>query len=140
MDDTGKPGHNMRTPLGWAKSAIMGHWPVNDGDICALECVFANAMSQAREEELHRRAQPDSGILAEIAAEVARARALFPGSEFRLAALVEEVGELANAMLEHRLGKDTLEHIREEAVQVAAMAIRIAEEGDSTFVQEATDG
>jgi hypothetical protein len=62
--------------------------------------------------------------------EVVRARRKFPDPENpNFAALVEEVGELAKAMIE----KLTPEEIRSEAVQVACMAIRIIEEGDQSL-------
>lgn len=61
--------------------------------------------------------------------EVFRARTKFPGNRFLLAALMEEVGELAQAMLQ----KKPSEEIEKEAIQVACMAIRILEEGDGTF-------
>lgn len=47
-----------------------------------------------------------------------------------MAALTEEVGELAKALL-----SEPWERVVAEAVQVAAMAIRVAEEGDSTFAE-----
>lgn len=43
------------------------------------------------------------------------------------AILQEETGEAARAALELRFGKGTLEHLREEAVQVAAVALAIVE-------------
>ena len=72
-----------------------------------------------------------------------RARARFPGNRHLLAALMEELGELASELLQgpptivppsaredeaHRV------RIREEAVQVAALAMRIALEGDADYV------
>ena len=68
-----------------------------------------------------------------IEAELERARERFPGNEDRLAALVEEVGEVANALLEHRAGNKKDVDVFMEAIQVACMAIRIAEEGDKSF-------
>lgn len=65
----------------------------------------------------------------DIAAEVARARGKFPGNRFLLAALAEEVGELAKAYLQ----KQGTAAIRKEAIQVACLAIRIIEEGDASF-------
>jgi hypothetical protein len=56
-----------------------------------------------------------------------KARRKFPGTRFLLAALVEEVGELAEA-----IGSGDKTHIRKEAIQVCAVAIRIIEEGDAT--------
>lgn len=70
-----------------------------------------------------------------VAAEVRRARAKFPGRKHMLPALMEEVGELANALIEHDLDprRSSPQQIYDEAVQVAAMAQRIAEEGDAAF-------
>ena len=66
---------------------------------------------------------------AALNAELIRARSKFPGNAKLLAALMEEVGELAQSMLQ---GKPLAE-IRREAIQVACVAVRIAEEGDSDF-------
>lgn len=65
------------------------------------------------------------GSLRELADEMKRARAKFPEQHRLLAALMEEVGETAQAYLE---GKP--EHAREEALQVACVAMRIYEHGD----------
>lgn len=72
---------------------------------------------------------PEAITMKAIEAEVIRARLKFPGNAKLLAALTEEVGELAKAMLQRR-GKD---EIQREAIQVACVAIRIVEEGDSDF-------
>lgn len=69
----------------------------------------------------------ESSTLDAIAAEVMKARDKFPGTRFLLAALVEEVGELAEA-----IGASDKKDIRKEAMQVCAVAIRIIEEGDAT--------
>lgn len=66
-------------------------------------------------------------------AEIDRARHKFPDTTFLLAALMEEVGELAQALIDHSKGKQPPENVYAEAIQVAAMAIRIAEEGDPSF-------
>lgn len=68
-----------------------------------------------------------------ISAELKFARAKFPGSNLNFPALVEEVGELAQALLDHRYGKKTSAEVYAEAIQVAVMAIRVAEEGSSEF-------
>lgn len=60
--------------------------------------------------------------------EIQRARKLFPESDGLLAALTEEVGELAKALLD-----EPWERVWKEAVQVAVMAARIATEGDPTL-------
>lgn len=44
-----------------------------------------------------------------------------------LTILMEEVGEASQAALEARFGKGSLEHLREEAVQTAAVALAIVE-------------
>ncbi len=75
----------------------------------------------------------DGDFLSEVHSEVLRARTKFPSSRLVLAALTEEVGELAQAMLKVAAGKWPKERIRDEAVQVAAMALRVATEGDPTF-------
>src|SRR5512143_602236 len=72
-------------------------------------------------------ATPSHLTLAAVAAEVQRGRAKFPGNRFMLAALAEEIGELAEAMVKGDRGA-----IHLEAIQVAAVALRIAEEGDAT--------
>lgn len=71
-----------------------------------------------------------SDVADEIDAELRRARAKFPENAKLLAALFEEGGELAQALLQ---GKPQSE-IRKEAVQVACVAIRIITEGDADFV------
>ena len=76
--------------------------------------------------------QPES--VCDLAEELVRARDKFPGNALLLAALVEEVGELARALLQ-RQGK---EQVRKEALQVACVAVRIYEEGDATF-EDVTD-
>lgn len=61
--------------------------------------------------------------------EMQRARSKFPSNEHLLAALMEEVGELAQALLDGH-GR---ERVVAEAIQVACVAVRIVEEGDSSF-------
>ena len=70
----------------------------------------------------------DRTIIA-LRAELERARAKFPANAHLFAALGEEVGELARELLEGGPRK----RIREEAIQVACVALRIAEEGDGDF-------
>jgi hypothetical protein len=76
--------------------------------------------------------RPHSVTLAAISAEVLKARLKFPGREKLLAALMEEVGELAQAMLQRK----PREAIEKECIQVACVAIRLLEEGDSDFEGE----
>src|SRR5688572_31155838 len=68
---------------------------------------------------------------ADVMNEVIRAKAKFPENTYNLAALNEECGEVANAMLAHVgcSGADnipfTWDGVYKECVQVAAMAMRI---------------
>ncbi len=73
--------------------------------------------------------RPKDGTLEDISDEVCSARTKFPGNAKLLAALTEEVGELAQAMLQRK----SAQYIYKEAKQVACVAIRIMEEGDSDF-------
>lgn len=75
----------------------------------------------------------NQNILYCVDAELAFARQKFPGNRLMFAALVEEVGELAQALIDHSLGKQTHEQVFNEAVQVICMALRVAEEGSEEF-------
>jgi NTP pyrophosphatase (non-canonical NTP hydrolase) len=67
--------------------------------------------------------------------ELKRARAKFPNNLHMLATLTEEVGELAQALMDrdYSLVVACESKIFKEAIQVATMAIRVATEGDSSF-------
>lgn len=65
-------------------------------------------------------------VMREIWREVESARTKHPGNEHLLAALMEEVGELAKALLDC----EPWHRVEAEAVQVACVAIRIATEGE----------
>lgn len=70
---------------------------------------------------------PITSFSADMISEIGKARAKFPGDRLTMMALVEEVGELAKAMLD-----EPAQRVYREAVQVAAMAARLAIEGDSS--------
>ncbi len=72
------------------------------------------------------RSEPDVATLLALTSEMIRARNKFPGNRFLLAALTEEVGELAQALLQRK-------PFQLEALQVAGLALRIFEEGDAIF-------
>ena len=73
-------------------------------------------------------------FLVDVEAELRRAIANFPQPNPTLAAATEEMGEVAKAMLHIREGKaHSWWDVYEEAVQLAAMAARIAIEGDPTI-------
>jgi hypothetical protein len=65
-------------------------------------------------------------IARKLDAEIGSARAKYPNNKHTLAALMEETGELAQALLQAQPRED----IRKEALQVAATALRIYMEGD----------
>lgn len=72
-------------------------------------------------------------FLQDVLEELKRAREKFPSATHSIIALMEEVGELAQAVLKHRAGKWPTERIYEEAIQVAAMAMRVALENDPSL-------
>ncbi len=79
-----------------------------------------------------------------IGAEVIRARLKFPHGSRLLAALMEECGELANALLElsfNPMQQDQWhDRVQKEAIQVAAVAVRILEEGTPEFPEYRAPG
>lgn len=68
-----------------------------------------------------------------IEAELFKARSKFPSSNQSVLATFEEAGELCKAVLDRQQGKATLEDIRNEAIQVAATALRVIIEGDPSL-------
>ncbi len=74
----------------------------------------------------------DKFLLA-VQREVTRARKLHPSNKHLLAALFEEVGEAAQALVDHDVGKATPEDIYKELVQAAAMCLRVAIDTDPIF-------
>lgn len=75
----------------------------------------------------------DVDFLLAVAVEVNRARKKYPQNRHMLTAMHEEVGEVAKAFLEHEFGNGLPGEIKLECVQVAAMALRCTNEGDSSF-------
>ncbi len=75
----------------------------------------------------------DDLVIDMIRDELARARKKFSTNKHQLVALGEEVGELNNAFLETEYSNAPASNVVAEAVQVAAMAIRAAVEGDHEF-------
>lgn len=68
-------------------------------------------------------------VYALINAELIRAQSkhpIFPEEVFQqLAIMQEEAGEVTKAVLEYHFEDGTLEHIREELIQTAAMCVRM---------------
>lgn len=72
-------------------------------------------------------------MFADIRQEIEDTRQIFPGNHHKMAVLSEEVGELAQALLQNEYDGQPVINVYREAVQVAAMAIRLAIEGDHSF-------
>ena len=70
----------------------------------------------------------DSKFVEMMLIEVEFARKKFPSNALLFAALVEEVGEAAKALQD-----ETRERLVAELIQVAAMALRLAVEGDPAY-------
>lgn len=83
-----------------------------------------------------------NSFLESVRIEVGAAIEKFPQPNPTIAALTEEVGELAQAALHIREGKSgaSWKSVYREAVQVATMACRMAIEGDPTIGAEPTKG
>jgi NTP pyrophosphatase (non-canonical NTP hydrolase) len=81
----------------------------------------------------------DNHFISELRRELERARTKFPSANFSTLALVEEVGELAQAVLKVRAGKAPATRIFDEALQVAAMAMRVALETDESLTISYTE-
>lgn len=67
----------------------------------------------------------------DLCQELVAARKKFKGNKFQAMAVGEEFGELFQALLDVQYGKKKPYEVYVEAIQAAAMAIRIAEEGDA---------
>lgn len=67
-------------------------------------------------------------LMDDISEELDRARTKFPGDRVTYTAMCEEVGELAKALLDESRAR-----VREEAIQVAVMAMRVVLDGDSSY-------
>jgi hypothetical protein len=78
-----------------------------------------------------KQAMDDRRFVERVLCEVAAARVLFPEPGASMTALTEEVGELAKALLDEPWNR-----VVAEAIQVAAMALRVAVEGDPTLTEE----
>ena len=72
-------------------------------------------------------------FVADVISEIQRAQTKFPSANHATVALMEEVGELAQAKLKVAAGKAHPMRVYEEAIQVAAMAYRAACEHDESF-------
>ncbi len=101
----------------------------NGLDLC--QCVLPDNIAHERNNSA------DGIVMAMVRGELGAARKKFPETTHMLAALMEEVGELAQAMMQHDTdGSQTIAMVLREAVQVACMAIRVATEGDENFAYQ----
>ena len=73
-------------------------------------------------------------LVSDILKELQFARTKFPNSRLTTIALTEEVGELAKAVMD-----EPAENVRNEAVQVAVMAMRVVLDGDPSVDQVRID-
>ncbi len=99
---------------------------------------FANA-AKRKDNDFKGRANE---FLNNVRNEMERIQEKWPSNENNLAALTEEVGELAKAMLEREYEPKKGIHrgeIYREAVQVAAVALKIALFGDDCFSKSKPD-
>ncbi|SOE85641.1 hypothetical protein SAMN05446935_6114 [Burkholderia sp. YR290] len=70
---------------------------------------------------------PVEAFLADVRAELIRARTKFPGDRIMTIALAEEFGELCKAVLD-----ESAANVRKEAVQTAVMCARVVLDGDGS--------
>ena len=77
-------------------------------------------------------------IFKEVEDELMKVRNKFPSNKYMLTAFNEEVGELNQAFMEHSRGHPAFvnESIRNEAIQVICMAVRLITEGDDNFIYQ----
>ena len=76
----------------------------------------------------------DEQFIQDVLAGLAKARLKFPAPNPTIAALTEEVGELAQAALHiYERKSNDWRRLHDEAVQVAIMAMRMATKGDATI-------
>lgn len=86
----------------------------------------------AAHDRLH---SPDGIVITMIRGELDAARGEYPEGQHALAALLEEAGKLARGLIKHdRAQEVTIQEVLRRAVTTAAMAIRIATEGDTNFL------
>ena len=93
-------------------------------------CLCVNVEGSAHD-RLH---SPDGLVITMIRGELDAARGEYPDGQHALAALLEEAGKLSRCLIKHdRKQEVTTQEVLRRAVTTAAMAIRIATEGDSNF-------
>lgn len=76
----------------------------------------------------------EENFLKDCLLELDRARKKFPSANHSLIALMEEVGEFAQARLKCAAGKDETENLFKEGMQVVTMVLRVLFENDESFM------
>jgi hypothetical protein len=125
-------------PEGFAVKRVEGHgWivdPPSGSRWIAYEGTPAGelmeALTTAPAQSCGDAEQADEAVdafLAEVRAELIRARAKFPGDRIMTIALAEEFGELCKAVLD-----ECSANVRKEAVQTAVMCARVVLDGDGS--------
>lgn len=98
----------------------------DDGDEWIGYDRMVEIVREHNEEEARREQEPIWFL--DVADELRRARAKFPGTDLLTTAFAEEAGELVKAILDNYNGKQS--DIYVEAIQTIAMVVRLLEEGD----------
>ncbi len=93
-------------------------------------CICVDVEGQAHD----RLQSPDGIVMMMVRGELDAARGEYPDGQHALAALLEEAGKLARGLIKHdRAQEVAIQEVLRRAVTTAAMAIRIATEGDDNF-------
>lgn len=107
-------------------------WAFNPwtGDARFAEAIKADPWGERLDDGLESSATPY--WVAEVLAELVRARIKFPEPDLLGMALAEEAGEVMKEMLDLRSGKPgaSVAEIHKECIQTMAMCVRLMEEGD----------
>ena len=106
----------------WGKGAVVGAYDF------VGKCNKCNGTGNTIYDTEERFAEELDRFLAAVKEEVVRARTKFPGRRIMGLAMAEEFGELVKALLDEYAAD-----VRKEAVQTAAMCVRVALEGDESL-------
>lgn len=87
----------------------------------------------------HRLWGKDGRTIRIMLSELESARKEFPDNQHLLCTLMERIGKLAQAIMEHDRGQGTTtQQVYREAIQAASIAIRVAVDGDQNFLYESS--
>lgn len=115
-DELKARGHGIDVPNDLVDFSIGAHWGI--AEFCRLNSISSKVQDSDTEVD---------AFLAEVRAEIIRAREKFPGDRIMTIALAEEFGELCKAILE-----EASANVRKEAVQTATMCARLVLDGDGS--------